>query len=163
MVDNCPLSKELRKCFLGQRRQRHKPCAQQLEPLINLSAENISKRNTNDVRQFATDACALITNFKHCGSDAMRLIGCCRMTCLLPCSTRRLQWYHPCLSHCQFMLTPGSAPWTGGNCPQWHPSMSLCWFCWCSTWLFAASSDSNLGDVYIVRFLKVCSLLWFKS
>ena len=27
---------------------------------------------------------------------------------------------------------------------------------------FAASSDSNLGEVYIIGFLKVCSLLWYK-
>ena len=27
---------------------------------------------------------------------------------------------------------------------------------------FVASSDSNLGEVYIIGFLKVCSLLWYK-
>ena len=37
-----------------------------------------------------------------------------------------------------------------------------CRFCKCSVWLFAASSDSHFGKVYIIEFLKVCSLLWYK-
>ena len=39
------------------------------------------------------------------------------------------------------------------------PRISRDWFCRRSTWLLAASSDSNFGEVYIIEFLKVCSLL----
>ena len=96
MADNCRLSKKLRKRLSGQGRQRHKPCAQQRELLINPSAENTSKQATlwpMMFRQFVTET--LITNSRRCRSDAMRLIGRC-MPCLLPCSGR-LKWYHPCL------------------------------------------------------------------
>ena len=31
-----------------------------------------------------------------------------------------------------------------------------------SVWIFAATFDSKLGVVYIIEFLKVFSLLWYK-
>ena len=43
------------------------------------------------------------------------------------------------------------------------PHVRWCRFCRCSAWLLAASSDSNLGKVYIIGFLKVCNLLWYTS
>ena len=38
------------------------------------------------------------------------------------------------------------------------PRSSRGWICRRSTWLLAALSDLNLGEVYI----KVCNLLWYK-
>ena len=43
------------------------------------------------------------------------------------------------------------------------PRSSRGWICKGSTWLLAASSDSILGEVCIIGFLKVCSFLWCKS
>ena len=88
------------------------------------------------------------------------LISCC-VSCLLSFSGR-LQWYHPCLSQRLFMLVPQLTyirqPLLQFLCPK-----IICgWFCRRSTWLLAASSNSNLGNVYI-GFLKVCRLLWYKN
>ena len=41
-----------------------------------------------------------------------------------------------------------------------HQRVGLSSFWKDSTWLLTASSDLNLGEVYIIGFLKVCSLLY---
>ena len=56
------------------------PQTMSTEALENPSANKRAKQATiwpMVFRQLATDARALGTNSKHCGSDAMRLIGCC--------------------------------------------------------------------------------------
>ena len=70
---------------------------------VNRKASYIT---TNVLKQLAIDDeqglrsvdCCLqtsVTNFKHCGSYAIRLIGCC-ICCLYPFSGL-LKWYHLCL------------------------------------------------------------------
>ena len=53
--------------------------------------------------------------------------------------------------------------WKLSHRRPWHPKSNHGGFCRRSTWLLAASPDSNLGEVYIIGFLKVCSLLWYKT
>ena len=70
-------SKRLRKQVLQEAWQRHKPCAGQQVALVNPSSNKHVKQATLRpmvFRPLATDA--PVTNIKHCGSYAMRLIGC---------------------------------------------------------------------------------------
>ena len=106
-------------------------------------------------RQLATEARAPGSNSKHCGSDwLLRKL-------LTPCSGR-LQWYHLCLSWRLFMPVPLFTYFRQPLLQFLCPKISRGWFCRRSTRLLAASSDSNLGEVYIIGFRKVCSLLWYK-
>ena len=90
--------------------------------------------------------------------DIAGLIGCCiaaYIHVLDGCNgtTRARQnvcsyWYPDSYTYFRQPLLQLSCPWINRG-----------WICRRSTWLFAASSDLNLNEVYIIGFLKVCSLL----
>ena len=104
-------------------------------------------------RQLATDAHAPVTNFKHCGSDWLlhKLLTSIVWTVamvppvLVITSVRAGAPTHTFISYCYNLFNA-----------QGQSLLVLQTF-------NLASSDSNLGEVYIIGFLKVCSLLWCKA
>ena len=72
-----------------------------------------------------------------------------------------------CRAHCLWLCQPSRQNdfckfWKLGHRRSSHPRSSRGWFCRRSTRLLAVFSDSNLGEVCIIGFLKVCSSLWYK-
>ena len=58
------------------------------------------EKKADDVPGLRSVDCCLqtsVTNFKHCGSDAMRLIGCCICCLYLFSGYKQLKWYPPLL------------------------------------------------------------------
>ena len=100
----------------------------------------------------ATDARAPVTNSKHCGSDWLlhKLLTSMFWTvAMVPpviviTSIHAGTPTHILLSAIATISMPKDQSWL---------------VCRRLTWLLAASSDSNLGEMCIIGFLKVCSLL----
>ena len=93
----------------------------------------------------------LVTNSKHCGSDWLLRKPLTFMfwtVAIVPTRACHNVCSYTSISHCYNFYAQGSV--TVGSVDV-QPGFFL-----------TDSSDSNLGEVYIMGFLKVCSLLWYK-
>ena len=149
----------LQKSFLREGWQSHKPCARKRVALANSSANKHMKQATLQpmvFRQLATDARVPVTNSKHCGSDAMRLTGCC-IDCLFQSF---ILWtiaaVPPVLAITSVSCWSSDTYTSDRHCYNFHALVSVA-VRFLEVQLLAASSNSNLGEVYIIGFLKACS------